>query len=409
MSKLKKYLKKTQLTQEVESFNKLDKTFSMTVVIPVYGEYGYIARTLKHLSLNDTKYLNKTLILIVINNPEIGYDPNYVEENQLLLKELRSNNFQQKHKLEKLNLIWLDASSKEFELLKKGGVGMARKLGMDTALSYLDWKNDPLIISLDADTLVEKFYLKTIEEFFAEHEEITAASISYKHLPGETPEEEKAIRDYEFLIEYYVDKLNEAGSPYAYHTIGSAMACKADAYIKAGGMKLHRGGEDFYFMQALRKIGPIKEITDTKVYQSPRISNRVPFGTGPKMQEAISGKQIKIYNPKIFEILKDTLQKAEKWIGSDSVTSPDDFITSLAPDAKQYFTSLSFETTWHKILNHNTKNSGNIIPKERAKLLWAFYTWFDAFKTLKFVHFLEKKHPNKYPKISIQKFLTEDA
>jgi hypothetical protein len=28
-----------------------------------------------------------------------------------------------------------------------------------------------------------------------------------------------------------------------------------------------------------------------------------------------------------------------------------------------------------------------------AKIRWAFHTWFDAFKTLKFVHFCEDRYP----------------
>ena len=64
-------------------------------------------------------------------------------------------------------------------------------------------------------------------------------------------------------------------------TIGSAFAVTANAYIKRGGMTRSQAGEDFYFLQTLAQIGTVGEITTTKVYPSARLSDRIPFGTGP--------------------------------------------------------------------------------------------------------------------------------
>ncbi|MEM4247718.1 MAG: hypothetical protein QXH80_00460, partial [Candidatus Nanoarchaeia archaeon] len=98
--------------------------------------------------------------------------------------------------------------------------------------------------------------------------------------------------------------LTFAGSPYAYHTLGSAMAFRASAYISAGGMPRKNGGEDFYMLQALRKIGRIGLISNTTVYPSSRISDRVPFGTGPRLKQYLDGtKNNYVYNPQIFKDL----------------------------------------------------------------------------------------------------------
>ena len=280
--------------------------------------------------------------------------------------------------------------------------------GCNKNRSAYDRNDDPIIISLDADTLVEKNYFEAIEKFFDKHKDITAASVSFKHLPGKGSEEERAIREYEFSIRYYVENLERAGSPYAYHTIGSAMACRADAYVRAGGMKLHRGGEDFYFMQALRKLGPIMEITDTTVYQSARPSDRVPFGTGPKVQESLNGTKLKLYNSKIFDVLKDTLLNAENWIKKENVSDSNLFLGSLEEEAKSYFLSLNFNVIWSNIFKNNVKRDKlNLSEKAREKLLWAFHVWFDAFKTLKFVHYLERNYPEIYSKTDIILGLSE--
>ena len=399
--KLNKYLSKIYLSWDIFFIDiKFSlRSYELVVVIPVYGEYEYIGLTLNSLVKNDIKILADTLILLVINNPELNPKRGYVEENQKLLSELNNKTFIKKNKLNNLNLAWIDASSKRGELPGKGGVGVARKLGMDSVLKYLDWNSKPLIFCLDADTIVEKNYLFAVKNYFEKNDEFIAASINFRHLSGKTPEEEKAIREYEYSIRYYVENLKRAGSPYAYYTIGSAIVCRADFYIKAGGMRQHRGGEDFYFMQQLRKLGKIGEILETTVYQSARPSDRVPFGTGPKVRQSIDGHEILLYNPTVFDTLKNVIDKAERWIAYGDVSRPENFIGSISKDSESYFLSLKFDTVWPNILNNNVKCAYLITVAERKKLRWAFHVWFDAFKTLKLIHFLERNYPEKYNKV----------
>lgn len=74
--------------------------------------------------------------------------------------------------------------------------------------------------------------------------------------------------------------LEVSGSPYAFHTIGSTMACDAEMYVKIQGMNKKKAAEDFYFMEKLSKNVKIHKIISAKVYPSSRGSWRVPFGTG---------------------------------------------------------------------------------------------------------------------------------
>ncbi len=398
--KLDKYLKRKSMIREVY-FNKyLDlKKFKIGVVIPVYGEYEFIGDTLASLSNNESKVLDETLVLLVINSPELNSNSIYVEENKNLLYELQNKSFIEKFDLGKLNLAWIDAASNEDKVLPgKGGVGVARKLGMDSILNFLDWNYAPVIISLDADTIVEPNYLSVINIFFEENSEIVAATVNFKHLAGASKEEEKAIREYELFIHDYVNKLRYAGSPYAFFTIGSAMVCRGDAYIRVGGMKQNRGGEDFYFLQDLRKLGEVGNITDTTVYQSARPSDRVPFGTGPKIQQCIDGHNVLFYNHKIFQVLKKVIHGLESWIRTGEIDNPQQFIEGLSPEAKEYFRLLNFNSIWSKILENNLKRNKEIVASDYKKLIWAFHVWFDAFKTLKFIHFLERNYPEKYHK-----------
>jgi len=69
-------------------------------------------------------------------------------------------------------------------------------------------------------------------------------------------------------------------------------------------MPPRQGGEDFYFLQKAVKMHPVIEVKEVIVFPSPRISNRVPFGTGPAVRMIIEKGKFEVYNPGLFEILK---------------------------------------------------------------------------------------------------------
>ena len=69
------------------------------------------------------------------------------------------------------------------------------------------------------------------------------------------------------------------------------MVVRAWAYIEQGGMNRRKAGEDFYFLQKISWLGKVTELSNTTVYPSPRISDRVPFGTGKAIRNFIKSKQ----------------------------------------------------------------------------------------------------------------------
>jgi hypothetical protein len=417
------YLSRNPLSYKLEYLPEANHadSFTVAIVIPVLAESEILSKTIDSLlcsienSAVDFHY--HTQIIIVVNNPPLPakgsvdfYEKQKkIADNQYLLTTLRNNSLclskRSFLKKSQVAFCWLDASSEGCEINLKQGVGGARKLGMDAALHSLDWDKDPLIFSLDADTLVKNNYISAVKCFFNKNPIVPAATVGFQHQPGSTPYEEKAIRLYERFLHHYVDELRNAHSPYAYHSIGSTIICRASAYIKAGGMRPRPAGEDFYFMQALCKVGqinvefPIGKITETCVYPSSRISDRVPFGTGARMTEDIARmKKDKdkvenpitnniFYNPRIFAIIKEIIS------GVDDGTlarSYDKWFAALPKEAKDFFDCFGFQTVWSKIIQNT--------PRESRKIITAFHTWFDAFRILKFIHFCEKA-PYNYHKI----------
>ncbi|MFA6102539.1 MAG: glycosyltransferase family 2 protein [Victivallaceae bacterium] len=382
-----KYLSRIKRQDDIEPAP--GRRFHHAVVIPALAESDSLPCTLAALAAGNPPELNEPMVLVVINN-STETPVNKIQDNQLMLSKLRGGDRTFCGGLVPGGtLFWMDASSPGREISRKGGVGEARRLGMDAALPHLDFAEvpvPPLIFCLDADTLVEPAYLSSAVEFFLRHPGLAGAVFRFRHQDSTDPAESAAIAEYELFMRYFVIALRVAGSPYAYYSLGSATVCAAEAYVRAGGMRERNGGEDFYFMQALRKTGGIGQINASCVFPSSRPSDRVPFGTGPRIRDIMQGKSLKFYNPSIFFELK----KLYAAIGV--IDSPHDFsrlpalvAEVLAPDAALFFKNNAFDQAWPAMFRHNRASS--------ERLAQAFNTWFDAFATLKFIHFCENHFP----------------
>lgn len=385
---VKKYLNKFALHNWTNT-NSIDKKFQAIVVIPIIAEFENLHSLLQSLAENDSFYLDKTLILFVINNLKSSPKEIKIDNSKSMkfLKEIISNN-----NFKNLNIDFIDASSDGFELDEKdGGVGLARKIGMDFSLNLFDYqhKNKNIIICLDGDCMVENNYISTIFEYF-NHNKVSAAYVNFKHLNSIDTENEKAIINYEIFLRYYILGLTFANSPYAYHSIGSTMICDVDSYIKVQGMNKKKAAEDFYFMEKLSKITPIKKISGTAVLPSSRGSWRVPFGTGQRVNRFIHKTQNEyvLYAPDSFEILK---QWISIFFDKQNLTSSKYLTKAKSIDIclHKFLTDNNFGNSWDKIV----ANSSSDEQVQKQKRLW-----FDGFRTLKLIHYLRDK---KLPQINM--------
>ncbi len=298
-----------------------------------------------------------------------------------------------------LQLVWVDAASPGLELpAKNGGVGMARKIGLDLALTRLNYGGrPPILISLDADTLCRSDYLPSIVTHFQE-KTAHGAVIPFCHQPGSTPKEDQAIRRYELFLRAYVLGLSRAGSPYAFHTVGSAMACTAEGYARIGGMNQRGAGEDFYFLQQMAKTGGISQVKGTVVSPSARTSHRVPFGTGRSMTDLLSRKEgvVLFYRVECFQILARWLALVAQSLGFEGKEIQEKTL-EISSDLFEFLKENRFEFIWER-LQRNFPASRN---------LWkGFHDWFDGLKTMKLIHHLSAgPYPRKDPESVMAEFL----
>ncbi len=331
------------------------------VVIPSYDEAP--EATLKSLGKNVVDEFTVEVILVL----------NHSENEEQRVRDLHIKQAEQFQNFVLQNGVVVRVI-KAFDLpVKHAGVGLARKIGMDIALQrFSEIDHDGLIVCFDADSTVSNNYLA--ELLLAESKNVSGLSIAFEH-PIESIKDEKVkfrISNYENWLRYYIQALRFIGYPHAFHTIGSSMAARASVYAKVGGMNRKKAGEDFYFLHKLIPQGEFYDLTTCTVYPSPRISTRVPFGTGRAMLEMEAGEKdfSEVYNPEIFQLLKS-------WFNNI------DAIENLNTGQWPQFIKEAFERfAWLKPLKELKHRSTSAKSFRRN-----FFFWLDGFKMLKLVHF----------------------
>lgn len=380
-----KYLKKNQHKKLI---NELPEAApGIIVVIPSLRETE-LTKTLNSLNECDLPGCMVEVILL-INQSEVA------DEETIRL------NSQTKANTDK----WIAANHKSgirfyavgpINLNKKwAGAGLARKKGMDEAIRRFNLNDNKvgILVSLDADTLVAKNYLVEIERHFWEHPKQVGATLAFEHQKQELDEKHReGIELYELYLDYYKRALHYSGYPYSLFTIGSAFAVKAEAYVKRGGMNRRQAGEDFYFLQNLVQIGRVGEITSTKVYPSARLSNRVPFGTGPILQKWMKGEEdlTHTYNFEAFKNLQQFFAQKDRLFK----IHPNDyveFLNNLNKPVKEFLELDKFSIELED-LNNNCSRLETFQVR--------FFQKFNAFKILKFLNFAHEKF---YQKAHLQK------
>ena len=233
---------------------------------------------------------------------------------------------------------------------KNHGVGWARKTVMDK-ISLVADEND-IIVSLDGDTVFGPDYFVSLVESFSKYPEIKAISVPYFHQLTGNREADRAILRYEIYMRYYSINMLRIGNPYAFTALGSAMAVRVSAYRAVGGMTPHKSGEDFYFLQKLRKFGPLLIDHPQRVYPAARFSDRVFFGTGPAMIKGALGdwSSYPVYDFRFFDEVAETFATFPTLFDKD-------FETPMSQFFREKFKTVS---PWNS-LRQNFKTTGNFV------------------------------------------------
>jgi hypothetical protein len=363
---------------------------SFIVVIPVYLE-SKIIDTLE--SLRDSNIPENAIeVLIVVNYSAADSKENKIFNQSTYYELVEWCSQNSTRNLKFFPLLASDLPSKH------AGAGFARKIGMDQALWRFNQlkKANGLILSLDADTLVDRDYFRAIENaMFPKYNSDDGGCIIYFEHPiqGDEFNDEvyKAIIQYELHLRYYKYALKFAGFPFYQYTIGSCFGIRAEYYAQQGGMNRRKGGEDFYFLHKLFPHKPFVFITETCVHPSPRPSPRVPFGTGPAIAKLIEGKEKEYYtySPQSFYDLKIFLNTIPELYRADQIIIKD-VLTKLRVSISDFLIKNVFEENTTDI----NKNSASL-----PSFIKRFYSWFDGFMVVRYLNYSHQKYFSKIPAV----------
>lgn len=290
--------------------------------------------------------------------------------------------------LPSFDLLLLDVTRGEWALAEKEGVGRARKLAADWALVL--YEHGCIVSSwlgcTDADAQLPHDYFEVIEQEHA----ATALLFPFEHVghPGTLTD---GMIQLEATFRHYVLGLQFAGSPYAYHALGSALACRLPDYAAVRGFPNRLAGEDFYLLSKLAQLGPLKRVRSAPVAITTRLSDRVPFGTGPRLAQWLDRglephahpPEIYTWDPELFIALRELLRHLTTWamIGHLRLSATPDWIEI---EAREVFSGIA------------SSLEGCPSPAHRVRRV---HERFDALATLRW---LNGHRTRRWPDVSLR-------
>ncbi|MBW2541306.1 MAG: glycosyltransferase, partial [Deltaproteobacteria bacterium] len=297
---------------EARKLGPLRRRFGHVLTIPAYGEGRELVQTLESIPAGA---LGDVLTVLVVNG-RADAPASMQEANIAVLERLRANGGRgiplavnaAVHEHPRGALLVVDRATPGRELPPRHGVGLARKIAADIALALWSEGNvaSPWIHCTDADAVLPSDYFEAAAAEVAGDSD-AALLYPFRHT-GATRE----ALEYEISLRYYVAGLRFAGSPYAFHTIGSTLAIHALAYARVRGFPKRLAGEDFYLLNKLAKVGAIRSLGGEPIRLSARASKRTPFGTGRALERARGPESgiapLRVYHPDVFSDLGAWLQ-----------------------------------------------------------------------------------------------------
>jgi len=389
---------------EIHAVESLEGEWDFVVVLPACGEDPDLLDTFESVDLGT----RRLLCVLVVNRVE-GSSVDRRERNRRVLAAVREGgdrliSIPAEHPIELISrgeIDWLviDRDAEGHALPEGQGVGLARKVGCDVALAA--WNAGRVrcewIWTTDADVRVPPDYFDVESALGESASRISAVTMPFRHEVDLSTVEGRALGVYEVRLRYYTLGLARAGSPYAVETVGSTFCIRASSYASVRGFPRRNAGEDFYLINKLAKVGGVTcpRLSPIRIRQ--RESDRVPFGTGQATAEISAlddAESYAVYSPEVYIAL-------ERWIAI-----VDEFVSRRNLDA-----TLSRIRTPRDPLDRIVIEAlGAAEIEQRFVKLWAqhsqsetlrraLHTWFDAFRTFKFVHALRDRF---YPSIPIR-------
>lgn len=361
--------------------------YDWVIVVPVYNEpLPQLGRLLKQLQVAAQYSSCQVLVIWVFNVPEqatqtcVRHNLKRVALFKSLARDHRSA--VSSAVIERINV----------PIPRKMGVGLARKLGADMALALIENHviQIPVILNTDADVVLPKSYFQSWQALWRSAQHSTASASApvlawtfpFQHDPCH-----RLSEYFDRYLAYYRHGLQRAGSPYAHYALGSIIGVQASAYAQVRGFPKISGGEDFYLLNKIRKLGLIQQGHEAvdPIVLSARFSDRVPFGTGPLLRAR--GDALWVPTNEVFDLLKtlldavrlDAARKVDQhWEHWQHWEVPSRVLDALA--------AIGFHR-WRQRCARQPLDS----QSQKPQFAQRFHDWFDGLRTYQFMKYLMRQ------------------
>lgn len=397
LGRVQKYLDRYACPEKAIA-SAIERDYDAVLVVPVYRESPEFIGNFRSACRS---FKGRVLVIVVVNGSD-PLDEGAWLENSAVLESLKGKGGEKIFQgpsawlacwtdgSERLgDLLIVDRASPERCLPAGQGVGLARKIGCDIALAL--WARgcltQPWLYCTDADACLPSGY-------FASSADLNTASAArvfeFEHVSGrQGPDVDAATSLYEVSLRYYVLSMAWAGSAYAYHSIGSALAVHADAYAAVRGFPLRLAGEDFHLLNKLAKVGAIQVETaghlGGSVKLEARTSTRTVHGTGVAVAQLLAepmGPRTLFYEPQLFALLKIWLEELSEFSRHGKVLNSRDRIR-VFPHGVTLDHELDQLGAWGALERASAATSSETALRRRV------HEWFDALKSLRLIHGLQ--------------------
>lgn len=406
---IQKYLEK-YAEPEASLCKDISNCYTHVLCIPAFAETpDFLAATTAAITQQ------KVLVILVVNAPASA-NSTQLEQTRAMAAHLKQQHPTRQQLAD--NMCLLDAAGADILLVErcspglflaeKDGVGRARKIACDITCRLIadGTVASPWIHCTDADCTLPADYFQAVQGLNATH--TSAAIYPFRHTPHADDQVRLAQQLYDAALDYYVDGLAWAGSPWAFHTIGSTLTVSAAHYAKVRGFPVRAAGEDFYLLNKLAKTGRVAQLECSPLLLASRLSDRVPFGTGPALQKILAMdnpvENYRYYHPLCFQYLKCWLTLAQT-LWQKRITRIDTACIRNFCQDDQTFADVNSDIMQECLLAFDIrKGLTHAFAHSNSEAVFARHlrNWFDAFMTLKCIHWLRDNHFTSVPLSTFQ-------
>jgi hypothetical protein len=370
----------------------LGERYQSVLVVPAFRERpGFLQQFAAALA----GARGRVLVIVVVNAAAPRAKETW-PEHEALLAELRRA---PAHAVSTAPPLWLsqrgaydvlsiDRASPQHCFADKEGVGLARRIGCDVALALYARGNiaSPWLYNTDADaSLAPDYFTRELGVPAG----VSARVFGFWHARGADEQIERATAIYEIRLRYYVLELARAGSPFAFHAIGSTLALSAPAYAAVRGFPNRLAGEDFYLLNKLAKVGPLWRDRARAVELEARASSRTAFGTGVEVARIAAladAEDVALYDPRLFSCLGAWLRVLREFADTSDVGGVWPRLRAELGQDGGVVCGVLRELGAEAELERAATQTRAVPARARH-----LHTWFDGFRTLKFLHALRER------------------